>query len=400
MQRQIFNTTATRTISTVLNFAIALAVARHLGPGSKGITTLIVTTLTIIQFASNVMGGHSLVYLIPRIEIEKVIRQSYFFSITVSMLSAPVMLILGIMPKTKLLLVSMTGVFYAMSTIHYSLLLGRKKISRANIIMLMPIALQTLGIGIGFYVLNLNSIDTFLYTLLVAHFLTLLISFIVTPIRWDEVIKSKVTINDTLLVLKLGARYQLVELLQLLNLRLYFYILAARQGNAALGVYSIGISILETVWIIPRSISTLQYISTSNSEELSSSYNQTVKLLKHSIISTGILLITIMMVPGEWYAAIFGEGFKDIKHAVRFLSPGIWVYNIVLILSSYFQGTGNYKPLLVSHTVGLFILSIASAAFIPSYYMSGAGLAATLSFSSSAAMIMFYYFRQSQTKVI
>jgi O-antigen/teichoic acid export membrane protein len=188
-----------------------------------------------------------------------------------------------------------------------------------------------------------------------------------------------------------GLLYQLVEIFQLLNLRYYFYQLGLQEGSQYLGVYSIGISILEAVWIIPRSISTVHYVSTSHSDEIKKEATHTAQLVKVSLVLCAIVLLIIWLVPAGAYTLVFGPGFKDVKHSMRFLLPGIFVYSLPIVISSFYLGIGKYKPLIFSNLMGFIALVAFSHILIPSYVMSGAGLAATLSFLVVSSSLFIYY---------
>ena len=55
------------------------------------------------------------------------------------------------------------------------------------------------------------------------------------------------------------------------------------------------------------------------------------------------------------------------------------------------MGTGNYRPLIISNLIGAITVVVFSILLIPPYVMSGAGLAATISFTI-AAFVLFIYF--------
>jgi O-antigen/teichoic acid export membrane protein len=188
-----------------------------------------------------------------------------------------------------------------------------------------------------------------------------------------------------------GFQYQLVEILQLLNLRYYFFQLGLQQGNKYLGIYSIGISILESVWLIPRSIATVHYVSTSNSNEIKKEASRTIRLSQLSFVLCAGALLVLWLVPAEIYVYVFGVGFADVKHSVRFLFPGILIYSLWIVLSSFYFGTGNYKPLLFSNIVGVVTLVIFSSLLIPKYVISGAGLSATLSFFTATIILLLHF---------
>ncbi len=371
-----------------------MAVARHLGPGSKGTVTLLVTAMTFFLFISNILGGQTLIYLVPRNNLNSLVKPAYLFSILIAIVGYLVLLVTNIIPSHFIEIICLSGLLASITHIHQSILFGKQKIKKANVISVIPVAIQTAGILLCFYVLHYNNVNAFALSLLGSYAFTTVFSFFWVQKDFSVFPLFKNDLNAELIKsFYSGVQFQLIEILQLVNFRLYFFILGAQQGLVSLGVYSVGISILEAVWIIPRSISTVHYVSISNTEEIKKESVRTIQLLKTSLLITGMILILISLVPAQVYAFVFGKSFEGITHSIRFLFPGIWVYNFVLVISSFYLGTGRYKPLIVTHLAGVVTLIIASLLLIPQYYMSGAGLAATVSFIV-AALVSIYFFRK------
>lgn len=396
MHREIINTVFTRAASTFLNFLTALIIARHAGPAVKGEVTLLITTVWFVVFVSNILGGPVLVYVIPRSSIEKLLGPSYLWSFITAGLCFAFLSIVNILPASFIIPVTAIALLSSLASIHQTILLGKKEIKRSNLVSIIMLLIQTAGVVVCFYALNVHNAYAFVYATLAAHAIGMLLSGYYLRNEIMALRFSSFTVSSELKsLIRHGFLYQLVEVLQLLNLRFYFFQLGLQQGNKYLGIYSIGISILEAVWLIPRAISTVHYVSTSNSAEIKQEAMRTVSLTQISFVVSGIALLLIWLVPAQVYVFVFGEGFADVKHSVRYLFPGILVYNLWLVISSFYFGTGNYKPLLVSNIAGVVSLVAFSAFLIPEYVMSGAGLSASLSFFT-ASIVLVAFFMQSQ----
>ncbi|MCW5906914.1 MAG: polysaccharide biosynthesis C-terminal domain-containing protein [Chitinophagales bacterium] len=395
MKGQIVNTLFARAASTFLNFLIALVIARHAGPEVKGEVTLLITTVWFVLFFSNVLGGPVLVYVVPRSSIEKLLVPAYLWSVLVSLVALAFLYWFPTFPVSMAVPVAAIGLLSSLAGIHQTVLLAKKEINKSNFISLLPLALQTAGVLLCFYVLDVHDVNAYIYASLAAYAIAGIFSgvYIRNYVGRLQVSLSEVT-AELVKLFQHGFMYQLVEILQLLNLRYYFFQLGLQQGNKYLGIYSIGISILESVWLIPRSMATVHYVSTSNTTEIEKEKTRTIRLAQISFIACGAALLLIWLVPNEVYVYVFGKGFSDVKHSVRFLYPGIWVYSVWHVLGSYYFGTGNYKPLLLSNLAGVVVLMVSSAFLIPQYVMSGAGLAATLSFAAATGLLVFYFGRE------
>jgi len=392
LQRSIISILFTRFGSTVINFAIALLIARHAGPAIKGEVTLLVTTSWFFIFFSNILGGQALVYLVPRNKTELLVIPAYVWSFIIAILGFFFLQSTLLVHAKHIPAITVLSLLSSLITVHQTILLARKRIGDSNLLQLVPLLLQLAGILYCFYFKHINDAYAYIYASSLAYSVTLVISFfmIIPHVKFGGFIRN-FSFGELRDSFRYGILFQLVEIFQLLNLRYYFFQLGVQQGSQYLGVYSIGISILEAVWNIPRSISTVHYVSTSNSTEIKQEVNRTLMLTKFGLVTSGVALLLLWAVPSSVYTFVFGPGFHDVRHSVRYLFPGIWVYSLPIVISSFYLGTGNYKPLIISNLVGAVSVFVFSILLIPPYVMSGAGLAATLSFAI-AAFILFLYF--------
>lgn len=382
--------------STALNFIIALLIARHSGPAVKGDVTLLITTLSFFIFFSNIMGGQALVYLIPRNKIELLAVPAYVWSAITAVIGFVLLRYTHIIHANHVPSLAVLSLLSAFINIHQTILLAKQKINTVNIVTLLSLLLKVSGVLFCFYFLDIRDAYAYIYAALLAYSITAVTSFFMVRhlvhftlfarhFSWAELQHS----------FRYGVLYQLVEILQLLNLRYYFYQLGLQQGIQYLGIYSIGISILESVWIIPRSIATVHYTTTANSKEVLTEALRTAGLIKWSVLLSAAALLVIYLVPSQVYVFVFGQGFADVKHSMRFLFPGVLIYGVLLVISSFYFGTGQYKPLIISNAIGVVAVIGFSFILIPPYVMSGAGLAASISFAA-ATFSLFCWFMVEQ----
>lgn len=394
MQRSITYTVFTKAVSTLLNFAIVLVIARHLGPHAKGDVTLITTTVTFFLFVSNITGGQVLVYLVPRAQLQHLVLPAYVWALITALLGVCLLWLTDIIPHTYIVPVAIISLLSSLLAVHQNILLARQKIVSYNFLNLFPIAIQAACMVFMFYVAHYSTVDAFIYATYAAYGFTLVFSFIqVNEEIPFKTIKPDALSNTFSFIVTHGLQYQLVEILQLLNLRFYFYVLTKQQGAAYLGIYSVGISILEAVWLISRSSQVVNYSTTANLPNKQKNADATLKLLKTSMLLSGIALFIIALIPSQVYVFIFGEGFSQLRHSVRLLFPGIWIYNIMLVISSLYMGMGNYKPLIIANAAGAGTMILCSYLLVPKFVMTGAGLAATISFTMASIVIVGFYWR-------
>jgi O-antigen/teichoic acid export membrane protein len=394
--RYILNTFLARISSAALNFFIVLVIARHAGPAIKGEVTLLVTISWFFIFLSNILGGQALIYLIPRNKIELLVVPAYIWSIVVAILGFILLKSTHAIQINHVTSITILSLLYSFVTIHQTILLAKKQITNANLVQIVALLIQATGIILCFYILRINSAFAYIYASLAAYSFTAILSFFLIKriVPFSNFLKD-FTWSELKTSFRYGMLYQSVEVLQLLNLRYYFFHLGIQEGPAYLGIYSIGIAILEAVWLIPRSMSTVQYVATSNSQKIKEERERTVQLIKAGFILSGIVLFLISLIPPSVYIFAFGEGFRFTRHSMRFLYPGILIYNFTIVIGSFYLGIGKYKPLMITHTLGFITLAILSYFLLPIYVMTGAGLAATISFTIASLFLLIYFVRDN-----
>ena len=389
-----------RALSTALNFGIALLIARHAGPAVKGDVTLLITTIWFLIFFSNILGGQVLVYLIPRGKIELLLIPAYVWSIVIALLGLVFLKITHVAHANHIPSIVALSFLSSVISINQTVLLARKQIVNANTILIVPLLGQLAGVIICFYSIHIQDAYAYIYASLIAYFFTTVISFIAVRgyIHFGG-LKEFFTAKELKNSFRFGLLFQLIEILQLLNLRYYFYPLGLQQGSRYLGIFSIGISILEAVWIIPRSIATVHYVHTSHAADVKAEAERAVQLFKFSFVLCGLALFAIWLVPSQVYTFVFGSGFSDVKHSMRFLFPGILIYSFPLVISSFYFGTGKYRSLIIANALGFIALIVFSHLLIPLYVMSGAGLAATLSFAVATVVLFTLFVNDAKINV-
>ncbi|MCS6934001.1 MAG: hypothetical protein NZM35_02475 [Chitinophagales bacterium] len=397
MYRQVFYTLLTRSSSTALNFLIALLVARHGGPSVKGEVTLLVTTVWFIIFISNLLGGPVLIYLLPRHRLSRLLPPAYIWCLLVALAGYVLLRVMPLIPVEYAAPVTAMGLLSSVTSLHQSALYAQKRIQIANLLQVLPLIILAGVLGVLYYVLPADKVKAYIYGYtagyLFASILSCLYLFREIKLIPDE---AKSIPEELPLLLRQGLIFQLTEVLQLLNLRYYFFQLGNQQGMAYLGIYSVGISVLEAVWLIPRSIYTVNYVDISHQTNLRSAYQQTTRFLQVNFFWCAVVLAALYVVPSVAYVKVFGSGFAEVRHAIRFLFPGIWIYSGWWVMFSYYCGVGRYWPLIISSAFGSMALIALSAYLLPRYVMSGAGLAATLSFAVATAVLGWYYLREGR----
>ncbi len=397
---KILNTFGTRTATAVINLLIAIVVSQFLGAEGKGSQGLIITTIAFILVFANIIGGATLVYLVPRYTLSGLVIPSYIWSVLIGGLSYVFLLAVPIIDRVYILDISLLAVLNSFMTINSSLLIGKEKISSSNFVNLLVPLLTIVTLLIYFIGLEKNDIGSYITALYIAYGAAFLVSlaYLFRFFRKFEPLDPSLTRKILQDLFRLGFLNQIAHITQMLSFRLSYYLLDYFHGEAAVGVYSNAISLTESLWLISKSISLVQYARIANTEERSYAANLTVRLTKAVFLLSAVLLIPLLVLPVEVYTYVFGEGFEGIKPVIWVLAPGVLMYNVSILTGHYFSGLGKYNVNAMVSGIGLIVSVAAYLLLIPAYSGQGAGTAATLSHIFNSLFLLILFLRHNHTK--
>lgn len=390
MQRGITNTSFFRLLSTIFNFLIALLLARFMGPTVKGDATIFITTITFLVFFCSFVGGQALVYLVPRFRVENLVIPAYIWTILVTGISYILFRYFTVFTWRRSVNICFISVLSSILNINAAVLLAKQQIRRYNITNLMPVLITTLGLLISIFVYHSGSIYGYLYPLYVAYLISVVISFYYVQ-KYVSMRISANIFDDIDTALKYGVGYQIFELFQLLNLRLYFILLYHLQGPSDLGLFSIGVSVLEAVWILGRSVFVIHYSDFSNTENRVVAVRQTLRYIKIVLVISIILLSMIALCPSSVYGFVFGDSFASVKYIVKWLFPGVLMYSVALVIQSIYLGSASYGRLIFAQLVSLIFSVALCYLWIPRYFYSGASAAASVSYILCTVIMLAFF---------
>lgn len=398
MINKILNTFGTRSLSAVINFLIAIAVSQYLGPNGKGEQGIIIATIAFVLVFSNLVGGGTLVYLVTRYKFSVLLLPSYLWSLLISIFAFGILFIFKIVDQQFILHICALSVLNSFTNIHSTLLIGREKIKAANLVSLAQPLIVILSLLVYFLLLKEESITAYIHSLYFAFGGSLLISIIYMAKTFGKL--SFHPVGEYLGVIRelfrLGFMNQMAHITQMMSFRLSYYFLELYHGEASVGIYSNGIQIMESIWLISKSISLVQYARIANTDDKKYSQELTVKLLKAGFLISLVCIIPLLILPESFYLFIFGKGFTGVKEVIWILAPGVLVYNFSIILGHYFSGTGKYHVNTIASSIGLVVSIILFTALIPSYVTIGAGIATSISYAVTSFVVLIFFMREAK----
>jgi len=383
MIRKVLGTIVTRVLAAVLMLTAVILNARFLGAEKVGVINLIILAITIVQMINNIVGGGALVYLVPRIPLMKLFLPSYIWGILASAACAVILLWTGSIPDGFFWHVAILSVIHSLYTVNSMILLGQERIRAVNIITVFQIVSLVGTLMIFFLFTDYREVMLYVVSLYVSYATTFLISLalITTRLRWCELTGMASVVRQ---IFHFGSWAQLANVFQLFNYRLSYYFIEHMTGKAALGVYSTGVQVSEGIWIIPKSMSMVQLSRITNEKDWNYAARITLMFTKLGVMVTALVVGLVLLIPSGFFVLVFGPEFSGVKPVILSLATGIVTLAFSIQLSAFFSGMGKPIHSTIASGIGLIFTIVLSLWLIPIYGIIGAGIAASVSYTSAA----------------
>jgi O-antigen/teichoic acid export membrane protein len=400
--RKILNTFGTKLLTAILNLFIAIAISQYLGAAGKGEQGILITTIVLILIFSNIIGGPSIVYMVPRQPLRYLILPAYGWSLLVSIIFYFLLNSINIIDPKYILHVALLTAINSFASINLYVLIGKERVRTNNYINLLQVAVIISMLMFYFYFLERTEIFSYIRSLYVAYS----VSFIISLICILPLLKKNKTENKTsriIEVFKSMAKYglwnQAGTIAQMLSFRISYYFIEYFNSQKDLGIYSNAVSLIESVWLISSSITLVQYARIVNSKDDSYSQKLTISLTRISLILAFIVLIPLVLLPSGFYVFIFGHEFGQINKVMWTLAPGVLIFNITSVIGHYFSGTGKYHINFISMLSGLIVTIVCGLLLIPAYGIYGAGITATVSYIVTSFIIAMIFSHRTKFSI-
>jgi O-antigen/teichoic acid export membrane protein len=397
MRVQILVTFLSRFGSAVAGFVIAILLSRFLGADGKGQASLLILNISFINLLTGVMGGSAMVFLAPRFSAFTLLLISYIWVPIATLLLWILYYFSGYsfvtLDANTFALAVLLGWFQTNS----NFLLGKKQTHTFNILTLLQVFLTLSYLITAFYTnIAQNNFTQYIYALYIGYGLSFLASAYYTN---KELNSYKIEPVRPILqkYIKHGGYLQLANLGQLLIYRTSYYIIDYYHNIERLGIYSNAIAIAESIWIVSRSISTIQYAEVANEKDINVSSQKTLRLRKINFGIAAALTFVVCILPDGLYTAIFGKDFKGLQQIIWLLAPGILAYSYTSITTHFFAGIGkNHYNTIISFS-GFGITIIAGLLLIPSLSTTGAAITASVVYTLNAIQAQVMYKHLAKT---
>lgn len=366
-----------------LNFLLVIITSRLWGAEGRGIISILMADLAIIVVINNVFTGSSVAFYTPVVNFQKLMKSAYIWVFTFSMVGALFFsLFLG---HANFLYLAVLTVITSLSTSNLSVLIGKEKLSLYNLYSLLLPLLTLVLIIASQYLFPHASVYLYFGAYGIAYGLIWLLGLI--HLKPSSALRQAFDLSLAKKIFTYGYKNELSYFLQFLNYRLSYFILLYYMGLNKVGLFSLGIALAESVWILSKSLSLVLYSKLINTKDAESTRGQTNLMAVISGAGTLLIGVIVIFIPEAWFVKVFGPDFASAKNIVLWLYPGILFVAVANIYGHYMAATNQMKPLILKSAFGLVVTVAFSYYLIPRYGIVGACITTTCSHVVSSAYI-------------
>jgi Membrane protein involved in the export of O-antigen and teichoic acid len=346
--------------------------------------------VAILAIFNNVLGGSSVAYLIPKTGVTKLILPSWLWIFLVSLIGAIVFTIIqdhNSFPELFCL-----TLLNSLLSLNLTVFVGKEDIRLYNIFsVLSPVLLISFMLGLN-YLAGLRSVYSYIYGYMLAQLFVLVLSWS-KIMTYLEVRKFKFSRDIIQKAFGYGWKNEMSNFLQFLNYRLSYFFVLYYLGLKQVGIFSVGVAIAESIWIICRSISMVQYSKLINIDDEELSIRITKKSAGISLTASVIAVFVLLIVPSDLYKFVFGAEFKQVKPLLIVMSPGILSMAFSNLHAHFFAARNFLNILIVKSLIGLITTVSLSFIFIAKWGIMGASVIMSVTYLVPSIYILIVFYK-------
>ena len=395
MIKRILQHFAARVLTAGLSFVVVWLTARYLGAAGRGQVSLFFTDMSGLVLLAGLVGGSSLIYLVPRRNVWHLLGPAYGWAVVVSAVGAAIVVLLRPVSYEYALHLGAVTLIQVLLSINLFLLLGRQRERTYNVLTTAQAALLAVALALAFGVAHWLDVRAYYYANYVAYGLPWLIStglLLRLPDAWGSRQRARRRVAARELARhSRGAHFS--NLVTFANYRFGYYAVAYLADARALGILSVGVALAEAIWLIPRSTALIQYVALVNAADQRAQTYAAMRGSRLTLLATAAAVLVLAAVPAAWLAAVFGPEFGAARTVILALAPGIFVNGAAMQASSYFSGTARYAVNNRAALLGLAVTVPATLLLVPRLGMVGAALGMSASYAATAGYLLWHYRR-------
>ena len=279
---------------------------------------------------------------------------------------------------------------------HAVIILAKEHIRLYNFLNFFQPAILLAALSIYVFVLNQDTLMSFIFSLYISYFLSMIISVygMYLIFKYNDV---KTTLFNRAHIFKNGFQNQIANLSHMLSNRFNFYLISS---NALVGVFSTATSLIESVLIISSSAASIILTHVANRSDDVNHVRITYLLSKICFIFSALVVLIILFIPSSAFVYVLGQDYALAKSIMLALSPGILCISFSTIISHYFSALGNQRLIAIANFSGLLTTIVSSYFLISKFQIYGACYATAFSYFVASLVLVVMFMKENKLSVL
>jgi O-antigen/teichoic acid export membrane protein len=398
----------TYALDGVLALATSALIARALGPGGRGAYGLFVVSAAFLQMLLGLGIGNAVIYYINKRELSVRDALGAINAITVAAVVLTAVIVGAIAPWaggavfgrgiSPWLLIAAVPVLLNMAMMRLTL----QALSR-----FVDLGIATIGqqaILLGFVAVAWSRDDGTAW-----HYVAFLLVASVGAAAYSLARIGFAEVDPRLMLrpawqtirklARFGVQGEAGNVLQLANYRLDQYILRGFAGLSAVGIYAVGASLTEGIFILANAVALVLMPRLTAADEEETARTVPVATRNTIVVAAAGAVVLAVLAPLV-LPAIYGSDYEDAVQALWLLLPGTVALTGSKVLASYIFSQGKPAVNTAITAVSLVVTLIADFALIPAFGVNGAAGASSLAYVAHFCAALYAYRRLSGQPVL
>lgn len=393
-------------LTTLLNMAIYVVVARGLGPEGTGAVALLTLFGVTVSLVINLGLGQSAIYYIGQRAYEAKAVAGNLFTMAL-LIGIPATIVLAVaqplygprllasIPAPYVFAMAMLTTFalarmyaeYMFAAVHDFVWNAGLNIVDLSLRLVLLLVLLPMGTGLRGAVIALIAGTV-----------------VSTAIGW-EVIRRRVGGIRTALDRTLVRRFSSFGMMSYaavfttyLNLRFDQFLVGFFLTLDQVGIYSIAVILAEVAMKFANVVAKVLFANVSSLDAVSAT--QLTGRTMRATMAFALISVLGLAVLGPWLIRLFfGEAFMGASSALRLLLPGTLLFNITQVLYSDLSGRGLPQVGIYASVASLVVTLIGNFWLTPRMGVNGAALTSSIAYAVGAILILSIYLRTTGEKM-
>lgn len=399
MIRSIFINFSARLAMQVMYFCTLLLTTHFLGKDVRGEISLVQLAINMIHLVSDIVGGPSLVYLVPRSKLSTVLVTGWSWAVVSSLATWGVLLWCNAIPTEYSIEVLVAAFLLSLNSINMNILLGQERIKQYNILLYLQGILMFVTMAASILILDHKYAAPYLDACYVAYAGSFLLGLYFVLKHKHQPTQSE-NRNVFFVMFSTGLFTQLATLSFQLSIRFNYFKIDeyVHDDHGTVGIYSTAVSLAEAILLFSASVAAVLMTRISNDKLADITRKKTLQLSKLSLGITIPGILVFVLLPAEFYSVLLGKDFSPVRTSFLSLVPGILMLSFGTVFGHYFSGSGKHFMNFFSGVFALTITLFTTDWLVRNHGIIGAGWSASLAYGSLSVFIFTMFMLTGRNK--